>query len=152
LLTDIETPKDDKRDLHEIVKTGAKLLFPAQLNQIKVHAEKEGPEKDVDFHISNGYVYIKSLVYKLSKVDWRWQMYHGAATFGKRVFTVRNQGHAMVAILDTVPELATKDNPDGLREVARCECKHLDERLRLWIIWVPICFKAITVNWIKLGT
>jgi hypothetical protein len=104
------------------VKTGAKLLFPTQIENIKVIAEKKEPEKDIDFHINNGYVDIKSLVYDLSKVDWRWQMYHGAETFGKRVFTVRNQGHAMVALLEKVPELATKINPDGLREVARCKC------------------------------
>jgi hypothetical protein len=90
--------------LYDIVNTGAKLFFrepiekikvieygpeqemPGSTKENKVVAGKEGPEKEIEFRITNGNVDIKSLVNDLSKVDWRWQLFQGRAFWFTRVY------------------------------------------------------------------
>jgi hypothetical protein len=119
-LTDIEITKGDELSLEEKLRSGAKLYFSEQINTIKAVAEENGEEKQIKFHITSGYVDIKLLIKDLADVDWRWHMFEGEKSLSSRVFTVMHEGHAMIALSEKVPK--TKENPNGLFEVARCKC------------------------------
>jgi hypothetical protein len=104
--------------LEEKLEVGAKLKVHKQVDKLKVITEKDGEPKEIDFHIPKGLIGIKQLITDLSKVDWRWHFFEGEKGFGKRVFTVLHEGHAMIALSEEVP---TKENPNDLFEVARCK-------------------------------
>jgi hypothetical protein len=104
--------------LEEKLEVGAQLKFHKQFDKITVIPEKDAEAKEIDFHIPEGLVAIKQLITGLSKMDWRWHLFEGEKGFGKRVFTVLHEGHAMIALSEEVP---TKENPNDLFEVARCK-------------------------------